>query len=497
MIPSNCFFSFAKKLFFISVSGLLFISINSCSSPETLSPITERVDPDYDFDTELAISRFSSAIQFATVAVEDTTQIEYDIYDDFITFIQESYPYINEHLKLTMIGGYTMLYKWEGSNSDLKPAAFIGHYDAVPVESGTEDSWTHPPFSGAVEDGFIWGRGAMDDKAGVMSVMEAAEHLLKTGFQPERTFYIALNHDEEIGGLGGALAVSRYLESKGVRLEFLMDEGSPVAENIIDGIDVPLAMIGVAKKGAVNLEFIYRQDGGHSSMPPQVSVIGTLSDAVRRIENNPMRASYRGLIKQTFEPLIPYMSYWQRRAFNNTWLFRRTIERRLSENPATNAALRTTGAVSIFEAGIKENVLPVEGRFVVNFRIHPNDSVQDVIDYARRTIKNPEIEIRVMPRQREPSRVSDINAPQFRMVEKSVREVFEDAVVVPSLFIAGSDSRHFHNIVDNIYRFRPIRATHGDRGRIHGIDERVRDYNYLEIIQFQIQIMKNGSVPIE
>ena len=480
---------------FALLAGLL---LASCGTTETLPPPPPRdidtpVERAYGFDEDAAVNRLSQAIQFATVSVEDTTLIDYSIYDDFIEFVKESYPLMNEQLELTILGGHSMLYKWEGSNPDLKPALFIGHYDVVPAEESSRALWTYPPFSGEVSDGFVWGRGALDDKGGLMSVVEAFEHLLAQGYEPERTFYVGLNHDEEIGGLSGAASIARYLEEQGEQLEFLVDEGLPIAEEIIEGIDFPLAMIGVAKKGAVNIELYYRHEGGHSSMPPRLSVVSVLGRALTSISDNPMPGTYSGLIRQTFEPVIPYMSWSQRLAFNNPWLFKGLIERRLSDNPATNAALRTTAGKTIFEAGVKENVLPTEGRAVINFRIHPNDTVDDVVRYVRRTIDNEDVEIRVMPRMRNPSPVSSTNARPYRILQQTIEENFERAVVVPSLFVAGSDSRHFHNLTSNMYRFRPIRASHDDRSRVHGIDERIRVYNYLEMIHFHMELIKNTS----
>lgn len=231
-------------------------------------------------------------------------------------------------------------------------------------------------------------------------------------------------------------------------------------------------------------------------MPLRTSVIGTLSNAVNRIERRPMDAHYKGLIVETFEPLIPYMSFTQRLAFNNTWLFRGLIKRKLSRNPATNAALRTTAAKTIFEAGFKENVLPVDGRVIINFRVHPNNTIEDVEQYVRRRIRNDDIHIRVMDRARNPSPISNTNAEPYRMLRRTIQQSFDQALVSPSLFVAASDSRYYHNLTSNIYRFRPIRARHEDRTRVHGIDERIGVENYLEMIRFQIQLIRNGSTEL-
>jgi carboxypeptidase PM20D1 len=210
-----------------------------------------------------------------------------------------------------------------------------------------------------------------------------------------------------------------------------------------------------------------------------------------------MKAHYSGLIVETIEPLIPYMSFTQRLAFNNTWLFRGLIKRKLSRNIATNAALRTTAAKTIFEAGLKENVLPIEGRVIINFRVHPNDTIEDVKRYVRKRIRNQDINIRVLDRARNPSPVSDTRAVPYQMLKHTIEESFDQALVSPSLFVAASDSRHFHNLTSNIYRFRPIRATHDDRPRVHGIDERISTANYMEMIQFQIRLIENSAGKLE
>lgn len=466
----------------------------SCRSSETISKVGDTIDREYTAVDHEAIDRLSDAIQYQTISYEDTTVIDYSQYEEFILFLEENYPNLHEKAELTRIGKYSLLFKWEGDNQSLKPALFLGHYDVVPVSEDSEEFWDYPAFSGEIAEGFIWGRGGLDDKSGIMSVVEAAEQLMEEDFQPSRTLYIAMHHDEEVGGLRGAKQVSKYLDENYIELEFLVDEGPPVAIEILENVNVPIALIGVAEKGSVNIELVYRQEGGHSSMPPRVSVISALSRAINRIEQNPMDPHFSGLIVETFEPLIPYMSFTQRLAFNNIWLFKPRIIRKISQNPATNAALRTTAAKTIFEAGFKENVLPVEGRVIINFRLHPNDSIEDVERYVRRVIRNSDIDIRVMDRARNASPVSDRRTRPYKMLRKTIDEQFESALVSPSLFVAASDSRHFHNLTSNVYRFRPIRATHNDRKRVHGVNERIATDNYLEMIDFQKKLIRNGSI---
>lgn len=445
------------------------------------------------FNAERATERLSEALTYRTISREETEAVEAAEFEAFLAFMERVYPQIYGELEVERVGDYTKLYRWEGRDPELKPGMLIGHYDVVPVESGTEADWTHPPFSGAVADGFVWGRGALDDKAGVLSAMEAVEFLLETGFTPRRTLYLAAHHDEEVGGRDGAAQVAALLEARGVELAFLVDEGLPVAEQVMEGITTPLALVGVAEKGFLNLELSIVRQGGHSSMPSEQTTIADLATAMHRLNEHPMPGRFGDLMQQTFAPLAPELPFLYRTGLANLWLFRPLIERQLSTIPHTNAALRSTAAPTIFRAGVKENVLPARASAIVNFRIHPSDTVADIEAHVRHVIANDDIRIRRLPRARNPSVVSDTDAKPFQELRRSITEVFPGVPVAPSLFIATSDARHFRKLTDNIYRFRAIRARPSDQSRIHGTDERIGVDNYLEMVQFQIQLLLNTT----
>ncbi|MEX0928688.1 MAG: M20 family peptidase [Balneolales bacterium] len=446
-----------------------------------------------DIDHNQAIARLSRAIQFPTVSYQDHDSIDYRVFRDFISFIEREFPLVHEHLEQERFGDYSLLYTWQGSSPNLDPVMMIGHYDVVPVDDHTLDNWQYEPFSGELADGYIWGKGAIDDKSGILSNLEAAEYLLESGYRPERTILIGLNHDEEIGGRGGARVMADSLYTRGITLHFLIDEGLPVAEKIFSGITSPLAMIGVAEKGYVSLELSLTQEGGHSSMPPRETVIGIMSRAINDLNDNPMPGRFSGLIQESFIPVSPELPFTYRMALANLWLFRGLVESRLSDIPHTNAALRTTAAPTFFQSGIKENVLPTHAEAIVNFRIHPADNVISVKEHVYKTINNSEIVVKEIEGARNPSFISETNNKPYLTVKKTIHDVFPGVPVAPSMFIAASDSRHFHDITRNIYRFRPIRAKPEDRSRVHGTNERISADNYREMILFQIQLIKNSS----
>ncbi len=451
----------------------------------------------HDFDEEAAVERLSQALQFPTISYDNPDEFDEEAFEGFIEWMAEAFPRVHEELEMERVSDYTLLFRWEGTNDALDPGMMMGHYDVVPVEEGTEEEWTYPPYSGEVAEGFIWGRGALDDKSGTISTFEGVEYMLEKGYTPERTMYFAANHDEEVGGLRGALQVAQLLERRGVELAFLVDEGLPIAEEIIEGIESPLAMIGVAEKGQVNIQLGITREGGHASMPPRMTAIGDLAEAVGEVRDNQMPGRFADLVQATFDPISVELPFIYRAALANLWLSRPIIQRQLSRIPHTNAALRTTAAPTMFEAGIKSNVLPARAEANINFRIHPNDSVEDVVAHVENAISNPDIEVEPWGRWREASRVSDTEAEPYQRVKKSIWEVFDEIPIAPSIFVAASDTRHFVGLTDNIYRLRPIRARPDDRGRIHGTDERVGVDNYIEMVQFQIRALHNLTTSFE
>ena len=287
--------------------------------------------------------------------------------------------------------------------------------DVVPAEPETDGKWEHDPFAGDVADGFIWGRGAIDNKSAVLGTLEAVEMLLDEGFRPARTIYLAYGHDEEVGGTHGARQTATLLKSRGVELEMVLDEGGVIGSGILPGIVEPVALVGVAEKGFVTIELRTRVPSGHTSLPPLQSAVGIVSAAVARLELNPMPARMEGATRGLFDRIGPHFPLVQRAVFANLWLTRAIVTRRLASSPATNAMVRTTTAPTMFEAGTKDNMLPSSARAVVNFRILPGDSVSTVLDHVRRVVDDDRVDIKTVGRfSAEPSAMT---STAFRLVQ--------------------------------------------------------------------------------
>ncbi|MFQ6019099.1 MAG: M20 family peptidase [Kiloniellaceae bacterium] len=450
---------------------------------------------DIAIDKDAAAKRLAQSVRFRTVSHGPNDPIAEEAFHGLRDFLARSFPRVHKTLKREIINDYSLLYTWEGNDPKLKPILLAAHLDVVPVEPGTEGKWTHPPFSGAIADGFVWGRGTMDMKLSVVGILEAVEYLLGQGFALKRTVYLAFGHDEEIGGAGGAARIAKLLAQRGVRLHFTLDEGLAVTHGIVPGVERPVALIGVAEKGYLTLELTARAKGGHSSMPPRGTAIGKLVRAIHRLGTNRMPAALGVPVSSMFEYLLPEITVARRVILANRWLFEPLILSRLEEKPATNALIRTTTAPTILRAGVKENVLPSEAKGLVNFRILPGDSILSVMEHVRDRIDDADVTVRQIGSEpSEPSPVSNIDSASFAALRKTVHQVYPDAVVAPGLVPGRTDSRRYVRLADNSYRFLPMRLGRKDLKRIHGTDERISVETYAEIIRFYIQLLRNTAV---
>jgi carboxypeptidase PM20D1 len=441
-----------------------------------------------------AAERLAGAIRIPTISAEDEAAFNAAAFADLHGYLQSAFPRVHSHLQRETVAKHSLLYTWPGSDPTLKAILLVGHIDVVPVEPGTEDEWQEEPFGGRMSDGYIWGRGAIDNKSTVVGTMEALEMLLAEGFRPTRTVYLAYGHDEEVGGTGGAREIATLLESRGVELEMVLDEGGVIGDGVLPGITAPVALVGIAEKGFVTLELSARAPGGHSSLPPRQGAIGIISAAIAKLDENPMPARLDGPTQELFNRIGPRLPMAQRAAFANLWLTRPLVTRQLEDRPATNAMVRTTTAPTIFQAGTKDNVLPSHARAVVNFRILPGDSIASVAKHAKRVIDDDRVEVKVAGRfSAEPSDVSSPTSAAFRSLERTIRSVAQNVVVAPYLVVVVTDARHYGNLSPNIFRFLPLRLTSRDLERMHGVNERVGVGEYEDAIRTYRQIIIDTS----
>ena len=447
-------------------------------------------------DAAAVAARLGAAVRLKTIASRDDAGANGAEFEGLHALLQSSFPNANAVLKREAIGRYGLLYTWPGTDPKAPAIGLMAHQDVVPIAPGTEGDWQQPPFSGALTDGYVWGRGSWDDKGNLMSIMEAVDALAASGFKPRQTLYLIFGQDEELGGARGAQQIARLFKERGVHLQFVLDEGLLITDGVLAGLDRPAALVGVAEKGTLSLQLTASATPGHSSMPPPQpgqSAIGMMSVALARLEDRQMPLAVRGLAQEMFETLAPEMHGLNRVMLSNLWLFKPLVEQQLKKGAATNAILRTTTALTVVNAGNAENVLPGRAQATVNFRLLPGDTSDAVVAHVNQVVANPAVKIEKLPVLSEASKVAPTDSAGYRLINTTLRQLHPDVVVAPGLMIGGTDSRHFEDVADTIYKFSPVRARPEDLKRFHGTNERISTANYIELIQFYQQLLRNAA----
>jgi carboxypeptidase PM20D1 len=456
-----------------------------------LPPEQAKVEPvAHVIDAQAVAVHLSQAVRFATISNQPPAPIDPAPFDGFVAWLAATYPEVHQGLSREILGNRTVLYKWAGKDSAAKPAMLAAHYDVVPVIPGTEGAWKHPPFAGDIAEGYVWGRGTLDDKSAVVTILEAVTYLLKQGYKPQQTIYLSFDHNEELVDDTGAAAVVAHLKAQNIRLAWSLDEGSFVLDGIVPGLAQPVASINVTEKGYLTLNLTAHAAGGHSSMPPRETAVGILARAIVALQQAPLPGGLNGVSGEMFSALARYMSFGKRVLFANQWLFGALIERELAKSPSTNAMLRTTTAPTMLSGSVKENVLPIEATATVNFRLHPRDTPERVIDYVKNTIADDRVSI-TMLRGYGASRVAAVDSPAFRAMANAVRQVYGDVVVASGITIAGTDSRYYETVADNAYRFNPMMISAQDLAGFHGTNERLSLENLVRATRFYIELIKS------
>ena len=362
----------------------------------------------------------------------------------------------------------------------------------MPVLPGTEGQWASPPFAGRVANGYLYGRGALDDKLNVIGQLEAVEYLLRTGYQPQRTVLLAFGHDEETQGRRGAAAIAAVLQKRYPQLEMVLDEGGLIKADGVAGLAQPVALVGVSEKGYLSLELSATGPGGHSSMPPALTSVGRVAAAVARLEAAPFPARLDGGVSGLLAYLAPAVPFGKRLVFANQWLFGSVIKKTLAATPSGNAALRTTTAPTIFSGGDKDNVLPSAATATVNFRLLPGDSVGAVSQKVKEIINDPQVHVRVLGEGRNASPVSGTDNAAFRALHRTIKSVFPQALVAPYVVVGATDARAYARLCPQAtYRFMPVLMDQAAIETLHGTNERLSTAAYPQVVRFYAALIRN------
>lgn len=442
-----------------------------------------------EVDEDIVAEHLAAVIHARTISTGESDPPARVAFLDLHRTLENLYPRVHTHLRREIINDYSLLYIWPGSQPDLPGIVLAAHLDVVPVDPATAAEWEQEPFSGAIADGFVWGRGTLDIKNQVTTLLDAVETLLRNGFQPQRTVYLAFGHDEEIGGLNGGKQIVNWLASHECELEAVLDEGGSIVQGVLPGVKGPVALVGTSEKGYLTLEMTVNAAPGHSSQPPKQSAVGILALALARLEANPMRTHVH-MVHNLFAGIGGAAPFGLQFAFANLWLLGGVVRHQLEANPSTNATIRTTTALTIFQSGIKDNILPRQAKAFINFRILPGDTIASVCEHVRRVVDDPRVGFEPMVGAAwEASPLSPDNSPAYDGLDRTIRQIFGNIPVTPYMVLGATDSRHYATLCKQVYRFSPVELQASDLPRMHGSNERIALPAVSQMVQFYLQLI--------
>lgn len=455
-------------------------------------------ESDYpDLDGQGAAERLSRAIQCKTINCADHSRTDYGPFDQLHALIRSGYPHVMAAGTMEVLGQRSLLITLPGSDPGLRPCLFMSHQDVVPVVEGTEDDWTYPAFSGAIAQGYILGRGTLDIKNQVFGCLEAAEYLLSHGQRLRRTVYLAFGDDEETLNLG-AKTIAETLQSRGVQLEFVLDEGSCTIESG-DAYGAPgtyIAPVELMEKGYADLELTVRSPGGHSSRPFGGTSLGRISQAITRIVEHPFPVRLTPVMAGAFRAIAPYVTEEPLKTLvQDVDQNADAIARYCYGTRALFPFVTTTIAPTVIRGSSAAcNVMPQDMSAVVNFRIAEGETAEQVLSHVRQAVADEGVELRFL-QANDPSATARSDGYGYARMVESMSRYFRDVVFLPSLTAGATDAHCYEIVCDTCLRYSPFLASPEDAARgVHGTDERISVRAYTQGIRALIHLMEHTAV---
>ncbi len=449
-------------------------------------PKKEEAYPDFPVrcDEDKAVADLAAMVRCRTVSDTDESKEDDAEFEKFEKLLPQLFPNVYKACEFIKAGKRSLLFRWKGKDSSVS-RVLMAHYDVVSVE---QSLWTKPAFDAVLEEGVLWGRGTLDTKGTLNGVMQAAETLIGQGFVPQNDVYFAFSGNEETNGYGAPTIVA-YFKEKGIRPALVCDEGGAVVDKVFPGVAAPCALIGIAEKGLLNVRFSVEGKGGHASAPPPHTAVGRLSRACAAVENKPFPARLSKPAKELFDTLGRRSTFLYRLIFANLGLFKGLLDKICKKSGGElNALMRTTVAFTQMSGSKGMNVLPPHAEMVANLRIMCGENVQSCVDYLKKTIGDDAIKTEVVYGM-DPSNVSETKGEAWEMMKRAVSQTWKDTLVAPYLMLACSDSRHYGEISDHVYRFSAMALSKEERASIHGNDEKIPTEKIVRTVHFYLRLL--------
>ena len=437
-------------------------------------------------DIDTAVSNLQQLVQCRTISYNDHSLEDKAEFRKLKDLLPKLYPNVFSACDYTEFSEEAILFRWPGKTAG-DPAIMMAHYDVVPVD---EEKWEKPPFSGIVEDGYLWGRGTLDTKISMASALYAANRLIGEGFVPEHDVYFAFSGGEEVNGLG-AVQIVDYFQEKGITPSMVVDEGGAVVRDVFPGVKEDCAMIGIAEKGLINAKYTVHSGGGHASAPPPKTPVTTLAKACRSVIDHPFKMHLTKPAALMFDTLARHSSFLYKLIFSNLWCFKPVLDMICKGSGGEmNALVRTTTAFTMMEGSTARNVIPTEASLVSNMRLNPADSVAGALEYLNKVVDDDTVKITTLDAF-EPSRISTTDCAGWEKLASAVASTWDGCIVTPYLMVQCSDSRHYGRISDKVFRFSAMDLTKEERSTIHGNNERIRLETVGKAAEFYLRLLKS------
>jgi carboxypeptidase PM20D1 len=467
---------FSILLFFLA--ALLFISALRFARPVPEYPEIETEEVDGDVLAE----HLSEVIRVRTIAAEELTGTQRDEYLSLHRTLLKQFPRVHTTLEVRTSQDLSLLYIWSGRNPKLPGVLLSGHYDVPYVDPKKVDQWKVQPFSGQVQEGFVWGRGAMQGKGQMVAILQAVEILLRKGCIPERTVYLAFGHDYLSGGKMGACRTAVYLKKAGIKLEVVLDEGDWISNSHLPGMTGPAAMIGVTERGHIRFDF---KTHNTKRIDNKVSI---LTHALTRLSDHPLPVSIKE-IRETYRGLVGAIGYPQQVVFANTWLLSPLAKWLVQKQPSAEMRSRTQFVPIRFE-GSRE-----KAQAEVDVFLMPGETIAAVTDHVRKAVQDERVVFQPQADLAwEAPVISSSQSPAYQTVERAILEIYDGIPITPVIQPWPGDARFYTSICKNVFRFTPLMIPPEDDLQPEGINERIRVRSLVKMTQFYIRLLQIWGV---